>query len=454
MSTDFDKVRASLIRVQSERQRTEVTDIPELVESIKSHGLLQPIVVTRELTLVAGERRLTACRVIDPEMLVLVRFIDTLDPMELQLLELEENIKRRDLKWQDKMRAIQKVHKMMKDRNERWTLNDTAKLINLSDANVGINLAVADSIDSGNTKLLQFKTMTEAHSTVQRETRRKLDNEMNSLLDNIATQAKAVASGPAIVSPEEVVKTEVPVDDASFSVADFHTFAGAYSGPKFNFLHCDFPYGINFDSSGQAGTKDGIWDSYEDTSDVYWALLQTLATHYKNLLHYSSHIMFWLSMKHYSTTVEFFEKYMPDLTVDHIPLIWYKSDNKGIIRNVEHTARNVGEYCLMLTRGDRKIIQPIANIYSAPTNKANAIHVSEKPIPMLKHFFRMFVDHNTEMLDPTCGGGTSIRAAQDMGASRMVGLDINEDYINAAAVALKRSRGLADITKLIPQGDN
>jgi site-specific DNA-methyltransferase (adenine-specific) len=68
--------------------------------------------------------------------------------------------------------------------------------------------------------------------------------------------------------------------------------------------------------------------------------------------------------------------------------------------------------------------------------------MSEKPEPMLRHFFGMLVDENTVMLDPTCGSGSSLRAAESLGAKHVLGLELNPEFAALAREALKRSRKL------------
>jgi DNA modification methylase len=46
------------------------------------------------------------------------------------------------------------------------------------------------------------------------------------------------------------------------------------------------------------------------------------------------------------------------------------------------------------------------------------------------------------MLDPTCGSGSSLRAAESLGAKYVLGLEINKDYANLAREALEKSRRL------------
>ena len=68
--------------------------------------------------------------------------------------------------------------------------------------------------------------------------------------------------------------------------------------------------------------------------------------------------------------------------------------------------------------------------------------MSVKPEPVLRNFFRMFVDESTIMLDPTCGSGSSLRAAESLNARHTLGLEINNDFCEQANRALKNFRVL------------
>lgn len=52
----------------------------------------------------------------------------------------------------------------------------------------------------------------------------------------------------------------------------------------------------------------------------------------------------------------------------------------------------------------------------------------------------MFVDNNTRMLDPTCGGGSALRVAESLGAEHVLGLEINDEYVANARRALHSFR--------------
>lgn len=189
-----------------------------------------------------------------------------------------------------------------------------------------------------------------------------------------------------------------------------------------------------------------LYGAYEDTPESYWALLECLARNQDQLLSDSSHMMFWFSMKFYTETKEFFRQRMPDWTVDGFPLLWLKTDNKGILPDAKRGPRRIYETCFFGSRGDRLIVRAVSNAYGAPTG--TKAHQSEKPEPVLRHFMQMFVDEHTRMLDPTCGSGSSLRAAESLKASSVFGLELNPEFAEGAKSALKTFRTLRAAAKV------
>ena len=63
--------------------------------------------------------------------------------------------------------------------------------------------------------------------------------------------------------------------------------------------------------------------------------------------------------------------------------------------------------------------------------------MSVKPQSMLQHFLSMLVDGTSAILDPTCGSGSSIRAAQALGAASALGLELNPSFATTAQNKLR-----------------
>jgi ParB family chromosome partitioning protein len=424
-SGSFKLVPVSSIAIErGDRQRRELTKIEELADSIDRVGLINPIIITRENILVAGERRLTAVRSLGHESIA-VQYVDELDESHLHAIELEENIKRVDLPWQDQVKALQDYHKLRQAENPEWGQGDTAKAIGLARNTVSEYLAVARELPK-NAKIAEAPKFSVAKGIVTRSNER--------------AQATAIEAVRTMTGAPTPVK---PVEPESIINTSFLEWAPTYSGTRFNFIHCDFPYGINAGdfNQGSAAAHGG----YDDSEDNYWNLCKTLCGYLDRIATPSAHLMFWFSMKHYQKTLDFFEA-NSDFTINPFPLIWMKSDNVGILPDPSRGPRQIYETAFHARRGDRKVVQAVANAYSGPTVRDR--HMSEKPEDMLRHFFRMYVDNNSVVLDPTCGSGSAIRAAELGGARLAIGLELDPEYCQRARLALRQSRNRKETTNV------
>jgi site-specific DNA-methyltransferase (adenine-specific) len=80
----------------------------------------------------------------------------------------------------------------------------------------------------------------------------------------------------------------------------------------------------------------------------------------------------------------------------------------------------------------------VHNAFSASTDKSD--HPTVKPVPVLQHFFQMFVSEHTRMLDPTAGSGTALRAAESLGAKSVLGLETDKGFCERANWAIRDAR--------------
>jgi ParB family chromosome partitioning protein len=93
------------------RVRRNLGDLTPLIESIRKHGLLNPIVVTSRKELVAGHRRLEAARQLGWSR-VPVRYVDTAEGADLVEMELDENIKRKNLTTDELAEAYIRIERL------------------------------------------------------------------------------------------------------------------------------------------------------------------------------------------------------------------------------------------------------------------------------------------------------------------------------------------------------
>src|ERR1700733_9465237 len=115
--------------------RDDLGDLTDLADSIREHGILQPIVVQSvpagggQFQIVAGHRRYAAARKAGLDMVpVVIR--DSAEPAKVVELMLVENLQRADLNPMDKAEAMGKL------RSHGYSTLDIAKAIGVSDATV------------------------------------------------------------------------------------------------------------------------------------------------------------------------------------------------------------------------------------------------------------------------------------------------------------------------------
>lgn len=86
------------------RIRKRKIQIDDLIESMAEFGLLQPVLVDADNTLIAGYRRLEAARALGWDVID-VRVIEITDRKDRLLLEIEENTVRQDFDQEELERA-------------------------------------------------------------------------------------------------------------------------------------------------------------------------------------------------------------------------------------------------------------------------------------------------------------------------------------------------------------
>lgn len=96
-----------------ERRREDMGDIKGLADSIRQYGLLHPVVVDDAKNLVAGGRRLAACKLLGWQEIP-ATLIRELSETELRVIEIEENIKRKDLTQIELSRNMVKLAEIKK----------------------------------------------------------------------------------------------------------------------------------------------------------------------------------------------------------------------------------------------------------------------------------------------------------------------------------------------------
>jgi len=148
------------------RIRETFTGIEDLAESIDRDGLIQPIVVTYDHRLIAGERRLRAHKLLKRTKIKCV-YLECVDEAHKVILEASENIVRRDFTWQEHVLAIDKVHSTKSIeyalKSEAWGVRETGRLLNTAKSSIGRAVFIATFLRANDPEVSKAENLKEAY---------------------------------------------------------------------------------------------------------------------------------------------------------------------------------------------------------------------------------------------------------------------------------------------------
>lgn len=471
-----------IVVTRDTRQRTDLDPdgVAKLAADIRRHGLLNAIIVEdtndkdRALVrVIAGERRLAACRSLGWSHIP-CRFWSELSSLDRQRLEWAENAHRTDLPWPDRARAIAAYHEAALAEGTKWRVADTARDLGLASAGyVCLNILVAQAAKA-RPELWTLTSVRQAYNAIERQNGRELGNVLAEVLEGLeetsgfeeedelielGDEEDEDFEGSSLYKDGDVVVTtggaaavvEVPRSrpvlakpptpaPARFSIhnTDFASWAAAYTGPPFTVLHLDPPYGIGFTNTGifrKANALDGFYSDEASDLDAFW---QTLKQNWHMLVAPAAHIVYWFSMDRYSENRAMWESMNSGgdyLWVNPTPLIWHKSNNRGMMTTPDKRPRHTYEAAFLITVGGQKLARPMGtDVVSEPA--APSLHPSAKPLAVVRTWLSGVVDASSRVLDPTCGHGSAIQAALELGAREAVGVELDPTHAARAKVEI------------------
>lgn len=469
VKTVFRNVSDVVADRESRQRRTLDKDIQQLADQIDRAGLINPIVIHEDGRLVAGERRLEAHKLLGRKKIRCTIF-ENLPPHEAFLIELQENLARRQLSWQDESRAVSDYHEMRKRKHPEWTIRATAQDIGIGETQLKLRLTVASFL--ADPEVVACQTLQGAFNLLKGRAERAqaaarnrglqiasaipdlapaaTKEERSKAVEQLITGSKLEQLDVAENDPFAILdagqiaeqslaaarEAEVNEDLSPIITGDFLEWAADYDGPKFDVLHIDFPYGKGYTGANTRKTgRAHIAPRYADDPDVHWALLEGLLEHIDKLAFPIAHILYWFDMDYYAAIRESFERAGWSLVQPH-PLIWAKP-YEGVAADPRRRPRHCYETCLLIQRGDRRLARLDQDFYVGRTDEK--LHINQKPVDMLKHFLSLVVDEHSAVLDPTCGSGSALAAASDLGAARILGLELDASNAEVARFVVSRS---------------
>lgn len=437
-------IKLSSVTIPANRQRREFD--PQKLEELKASielsparntQLLHPPVLRREgdsLILVAGETRLKAIsdifalgggflysgKIFTAEAgEIPYTDLGELSPLEAMEAELDENIRRKDLTWQEHAAAVKALHELRTaqkaelrhtintspERSEATiglpiqTIADTAKeVLGRGDGyyqdTIRKELIVAKHLD--NPAVASAKTVNEAFKILKKEEARA-----------DATQRAAAMGSTAIEETYQILN----MDCLAY-------MANPANHGKFDVILTDAPYGMGADEFGDgAGRLAGTDHQYDDSKvswlklmaggredggsgpgwcDLSYLVAKPEAHAYVFCDFDNFHdLKFWMSRAGWD--------------VFRTPLIAYKQ-NSGRVPRPEHGPRRQYELVLYAIKGGKRVNHIYPDVIPCQGDE-NMGHGAQKPVALFQNLLQRSVRPGDRVLDSFAGSGPLLEAA-------------------------------------------
>lgn len=432
-------IHLDAVQVSESRQRREFDEgaLQELGESISTYGMFHPLVlriVGDGYVLVAGERRLRAIRdlyalgqdyyydmEIVPSGMIPYVLLNELDELAAEEAELDENIRREDLTWQERSAAVARLSSLRRRQavaagNPEPAVASIAEEVR-SSANARDveetrrDIILADHLNDP--EVAGAKTQGDAWKTLKRKENTRRSVEL------------AESVGATFTSRLHRLYNE-----------DSLAWMKEQPPGQYDVILTDPPYGMGADEFGDSGGQAAGAHFYKDDEDTWLKIISGLSYESWRITKEQAHIYIFCDLDKFITLRELMG--IVGWKCFRTPLIWHKPTasrapwpDKGPQRKYE---------CILYAvKGDRLALRMAGDVLSYPSD-ANLGHPAQKPVALFIDLLSRSVRAGDAILDPFCGTGPVFTAAQEFKCAA-TGIEMDAA---AYGIALKRIQDLGD----------
>jgi site-specific DNA-methyltransferase (adenine-specific) len=402
-------IEISKISVPEGRQRQQFDQekIAALAKSIEENGLIHAIVIDDSYQLIVGERRLRAVQLLKnpfsygnetvPLGSIPAVFNSQLTEEQRFAVELEENVNRENLTWQEKAAAIVKLHSFRKQQ-EGQTIEETAGEAKVSNSTVIDAILVEKHLS--NPVVAKAKDLKSAVKEIKR-------------LEEAKHRAVLAKTFDLSKTPHRLVKGN------SYEI--LHTL----EPESFSCILTDPPYGIGADSFGD---QAGVTHDYGDDRKVFETFRDRFPEQSYRLARENAFLYIFCDYRYFSDLDIAFT--LAGWRVWPRPLIWNKTPG-GMLPQPDRGPRYSYECILYATKGEAKVVKQGASDVLSYTGIKKLLHAAQKPAALYCDLLSRVCKPGDTVLDPFAGSGTIFVAGNTLSLS-VCGIEQEEDAFNLA----------------------
>lgn len=397
------------IKVLHDRQRKDLGDLTGLTESIKKYGLFHPIIIDGNNVLISGERRLRAC-ILNGMDNIPTSLYSGLSTMEKKEIELEENIRRKALEWQEEVEAKAALH-ALKQRIEGiafpgqstgWRLQDTADQLSESLGRISEDILLANAIQLF-PQLKDEPTKSQALNKYKR----------------LAEQGiRAIMA--------EGKEQDTP---SGFKKGDCQELLKQLKDKSVDLINTDPPFGVNLDTAFDFKKTYDKPYSFEDSFSNWSSLMRNVLKELFRVLKDDGHMYIFFASKHYPDMISLVSK--SGFNYDPIPCIWWKGESGGTTYQPFQRFRPNYEPFLFCWKGSPRFLNSHRGAVFHYQGLAGQVkrHPAEKPCELGAELTMLSSVEGEVVLDPFAGVGSLILPALKL-KRKVIAMEMDEQYFN------------------------
>lgn len=435
------------IVISANRQRQEFNPEKhqELVNSIQDLGLMHAPVIRREAgtaILVAGERRVKAMDEIwalggmvkyqgefYSEGCVPFTLITDLTPLQAEEAELDENLKRADLTWQEHSAAIARLHLLRaaqaSAKGHVHTVADTAREVHpdrtkdkadgelgQAQADIRMELVVARHLD--NPAIAKAATVKEAYKILKAEEARERNEELAAMVGlSFSVDKHRVFHTSCITKMVELRN----------------------AGDLFDVICTDPPYGMNAQDFGDgAGKMTGISHQYDDSPETWRVLMKDFCDLSIQITKPQAHAYIFCDLDRFHELKLFMQG--AGWYVFRTPIIIHKLGS-GRVPLPDRGPRRQWEMVLYAIKGDKSTTHIYPDVIPSAADESTG-HGAQKPVAVVQNLLQRSVRPGDKVFDGFAGSGSIIPA----GHALQVEVTACEQSAASYGLCLKRLEAL------------
>lgn len=394
------------------RFRKDYGDIEALCASMTTYGLIQPIVVDEHNVLVAGGRRLAAAFKLGWTHIP-AYYREQLTDAQRREIELEENVRRKEMDWRERCMAIAEIHRLRSTTaalaGEPWGYDQTGELLGIAaKSNVSNALALAAALAAADTEVAESVTPKDALLVLAN---RKL-REAATLYASRQVDVPTPEGVATVASNDEPVLGAPLRRSVTLKHADCLDWLRAQPDASLDIVYTDPPYAIDMDNLTQdnVGMRTELVAASHQVHENF-SLIGEFIDVVTPKLKPNAFFVMWTDFTHLQWLEELADEHK--LRFQRWPLIWVKTSvcmNTAVYANFTKATE-----CAVLMAGPTAVL-PVA----APTNywigaadklNYNPTNPFWKPVALHEWVLSHIAPKSATIVDPFAGSGSIVLAA-------------------------------------------